>query len=84
MGRDKNKSKNHEDNRLNFCGNIVALRKKYHLTQAEMAEVLGISVKSLRSLEKGKIPPRLNCSILFNIYKSFDIFPSDMFSPPKD
>ena len=84
MFTDKNQLKKHEDYCLNFCRNILALRKRLHLTQAEMAKFLGISVKSLRSLEKGKIPPRLSCSILFNIYKSFDIFPSDMFSPPKD
>ena len=84
MFTDKNQLKKHEDYCLNFCKNILALRKRLHLTQAEMAKFLGISVKSLRSLEKGKIPPRLNCNILFSIYNVFNIFPSDMFLPPKN
>ena len=77
-------SKNNRDDSRIFCRNVLALRKKHNLTQAEMAKLLGIGVKSLRSLEKGEIPPRLSCGIIIIIYKEFGVFPSDMFSPLED
>ncbi len=84
MHTNKNQPKKCEDDGLVFCQNILALRKKYQLTQVKMAELLGISIKSLRSLERGKIPPKLSCKILFNIYEVFGVFPGDMFSPLKN
>lgn len=70
-----------EEQSLIFCNNILILRKKHKLTQAQMSELLGIGVKSLRSLEKGEIPPKLSCDVIFNIYTVFGIYPSEMFSP---
>lgn len=64
-----------------FCQNVQFLRDKNHLTQAEMAEKLGVSVNSLRSLEKGEVPPRLRCGILIRIHTVFGIHPKDIFSP---
>lgn len=37
-----------EYNYTAFCQNMKNLRKKYNLTQQQMAFILGISIKSLR------------------------------------
>lgn len=72
---------NHKIDVLIFCENIRFLRKQNNLSQAEMAELLGIGIKSLRSLEKDRIPSRLSCDILFRIYTAFGVYPGDIFSP---
>jgi len=64
-----------------FCENVRFLRKKYHLTQKEMAKDLKIGIKSLRALERGEIPKRLSCDILFSIHERFGILPKDQFWP---
>lgn len=61
-----------------FCQNVRFLGEK-NLTQAETAEKLSISVNSLRSLEKGEVPPRLSCGILIRIHTVFGIHPKDIF-----
>lgn len=70
-----------KDVKLTFCENIHLLRMKHHLTQAEMAKLLSISVRTICLLENGIIPPRLSVSILYNIYAVFHIRPADMLSP---
>ncbi|MBQ3023661.1 MAG: helix-turn-helix transcriptional regulator [Clostridia bacterium] len=62
-----------------FCKNVKILRLKNNLTQMEMAHICGIGVKSLSSIEKGIIPPRLSVSILVSISNYFRISPYDMF-----
>lgn len=48
----------------NICKNIRCLRKHYNLTQKEMADILGVSVSSIRRIEKGVLPRCVNsCSI---------------------
>lgn len=69
---------------LIFGQNIRILRKKNKLSQAEMAKCLEIGIKTLSSLERGEIPPRLSCDILFRIYNKFGVYPGDMFSPLED
>lgn len=66
-----------------LCSNIKKLRKAHNLTQRQMAEICKISVASLRKLENNIIPPRLSVEILFNIYKHFDLTPSELFSDIK-
>ena len=63
----------------NMCKNMYYLRKENNLSQQNMAKILHIGVKSLRKIEKGKIPPRLGIYFLFYIYKHFRIKPKDMF-----
>ena len=69
------------DDRQIFCNNVKQLRINKRLTQREMAKLLKIGVNSLRQLEQGKIPPRMNCEIILNIYRAFDLSPHQQFSP---
>lgn len=71
---------NHKKEIHIFCKNIKRLRETERLTQKEMAERLGIGVSSLIKLEKGILPPRLTCEILFCIQRRFGIPPEKMFT----
>ncbi|MBQ8497711.1 MAG: helix-turn-helix transcriptional regulator [Clostridia bacterium] len=62
-----------------FCENIRKIRLEYGLSKKEMAKILEIGIKSLNSLENGKIPPRLNCLIFYKIQENFGIRPGDLF-----
>ena len=62
-----------------FCKNIRDLRKRQNLSQKEMANILGIGVKSLSMIENDVLPPCLNCEILFRIQNYFGIKPPNMF-----
>ena len=62
-----------------FCENIKNLREAHHLSEKEMAKILGIGVERLQSIEKGILPPKLTVRILFHIQKHFHIKPQDMF-----
>ena len=66
---------------LIFSQNMKKIRKNAQLTQREMAQKLGISIASLSKIEKGILPPRLSCSILFRIHKEFGVHPKDLFEP---
>lgn len=70
-----------EYNYTAFCQNMKNLRKKYNLTQQQMAFILGISVKSLRKLEDGILPPRLSCDILYRLNSIFGISIDALLSP---
>ena len=63
---------------LNFCENIIFLRKELGYTKKEMAKKLSISVKSLSEIERLRVPPRLSCEILFIIKIKFGIDPNDI------
>ena len=65
-----------------FCENVKSIRRSNHLTQKEMAAILGIGVHSLSRLEKGEMPRRMGVKVLFNIHKHFGILPKDLFLPP--
>ena len=62
-----------------FCKNMTKLRKKYNLTQKEMAKICGIGVKSISLIEKGILPPRLSAEIIFTVANYFNVSPKDMF-----
>lgn len=61
---------------LNFCRNVCYLRRKNSLTQKEMAEILGVSVSSLRKMEKGDVLPKIHCRMLLRVCERFDL-PAD-------
>ncbi len=63
----------------NFCRNIKKLREQQGLSKKNMAERLGIGVRSLSLLESGILPPRLSCDVLWYIYDHFGILPQEMF-----
>ncbi len=58
-----------------FSKNIKLLRKKIPLNQSQMAELLNISVYSLRKLEKGIVPKKLSVEVVLNIIAIFKINP---------
>ena len=64
-----------------FCENIVFLRKHNNYSKTKMAKLLGTSIKSLNSIENGKVPKKLGCRILDNIYINFGILPKEIFLP---
>ena len=57
----------------NFFKNVLYLRKKYGYTQKEMANILGISVSSLRKVERGMIPRCITAETLYNLCYYFQI-----------
>ena len=66
---------------LAFSENIKCIRKKAGLNQKEMARILGIGVSTLSKIEKGVLPPRLSCSVLFRLQQRFGVHPKDLFVP---
>ena len=68
-------------NFLYFSYHIQRIRKEQKLTQREMAGRLGIGVRTLSMIEKGILPPRLSCAIIFRIQDQFGIHPKDLFKP---
>jgi len=50
--------------------NLAALRKKYHLTQEEVAERIGVSRQALAKWERGEsVPDMNNCIALAALYE---------------
>lgn len=64
----------------NMSHNILWIRQQYRLSQKQLAQCLGISVGSLRTLEKGILPPRLSVAFIFQIQKLYHIPPGKLFS----
>ena len=61
-----------------FCENIRALRNDTGHSVTAMAKRLHTNPKTLTALERGTIPPRLSCEILFRLEEEFGIKPQDM------
>ena len=72
------KTNNEKQMRI-FCENLRKLRKATGLSLADMAKRLHIGQSTLSSLERGILPPRLSCTILFRIQHEFRIETKDMF-----
>ena len=53
--------------------NILYLRKSNHISKREMAEILGIGIKTLTKLEQGVLPARLSVEVLFRIKDHFGV-----------
>ena len=62
-----------------FCENVRAIRRREGLSKTAMAKRLHIGVRTLTRLERGELPPRLDCCIIFAICDEFDISISDLF-----
>ena len=56
-----------------FCRNVHRLRKEHGLSQKEMARIMGIGVGSLRKVEQGTVPPRMDILVLRNLTLHFSI-----------
>mgnify|MGYP003305338862 CR=1 FL=1 len=55
----------------NLLYNIAWLRKYHGLSKKEMAKRLDIGLWSLNKIEKGELPPRLHCDIIFAVHRNF-------------
>ena len=64
----------------NFCKNIKALRRKYGLTEKQMARILKLSEEAMDALERGEITSEVDSGTLFLIYGYYGILPSQMMS----
>ncbi len=71
------KKENH-DQLLILCDNIRLLRERAGLTQKEMAKRLGVSIRSISMLEKGSVPKRLSCEVIFRLALEFEASPTDL------
>ena len=63
-----------------FLHNISWLRKHYGLSKKAMAKRLQIGLWTLNKIERGELPPRLCCDIVYTVYKNFGIRSSDLLS----
>ena len=61
--------------------NIEYIRNKNMLSKKEMAKILGISTNTLNKIENGIISKRITVEIIYRIYKTFGILPSQQFKP---
>ena len=61
-----------------FNKNIAYLRRTHRLTQKEMARILGIGTESLRKMEKGITPAKLDCFVLLRAEQHFHIPLADL------
>lgn len=68
----------------NICTNIRYLRKSYSLSRSVMAHRIGVSVKTLDTIESGIIPARCGAHIFYNPYYSFGVLPSELMDSQLD
>ena len=61
-----------------FTENVKLLRQKASLNQSQMAELLNISIYSLRKLESGIIPERLSVEVAVRL---MSVFKTNPFKP---
>ena len=63
---------------LILCRNLRHLRQKHGLSKRNMANILGIGVNTLTSLEQGDPSPRLGSSVLYNAGVYFNVKTDDL------
>ena len=64
----------------NLLRNLNHLRRQHHLTQKQMAQILGISITTWRKIEQGIMPPRLSSLVIYRAADAFGIPTSTLFS----
>ncbi len=62
-----------------FCHNFAWLRRSHGLTQAQMAQLLHISVGYVRRIEHGDVPAKLGVEIVLSLVDLFHIDPRELF-----
>lgn len=63
-----------------FSENVSQLRKSYNISKKEMAQILGVGIKTLDNIERGMLPLRLSVNVLFKIRDCFGISVGAQFS----
>ena len=64
---------NNERQLATFCKNVTYLREKKQLTKKQMANIMGVNVNTLNSIENGVVPSKLSSRVLINLYNHFHI-----------
>lgn len=64
-----------------FCENIRYLRKNNNLSRTAMAKRLGVSVRTLDSIEAGILPQNTSVHIFFRTNQAFGIPIERLFAP---
>lgn len=63
----------HQDELYYFKKNVAFLRKANGLSQKEMAQKMMIGVETLRKLEQGITPPKLNACAVIMVISQFHV-----------
>lgn len=71
----------HENQMHILCENLRTLRQCHGLTRQQMAEILGISPRSLRRIEQDDLPMGLTLDFIFSAAAYFHIPPDRLFFP---
>lgn len=58
--------------------NVSALRRQHSLTQAQMAAIMGISIHSLRQLERGRVTDRVRGTAVRRLCEYFHLRSDDI------
>lgn len=55
----------------NFCQNLCYLRTAHHMTQKQMAQILGVSTATYRRIERCEPSVRLNAAMVRTVCDRF-------------
>ena len=64
-----------------FGENVRHLRMARRITQKELAEIMGIGVKSLRRIEQGDFPAKFDATHLYCLTEYFHVSVTALFTP---
>ena len=67
-----------------LCENICRARKESAMSQKQLADIMGISVATLKKLENGEVPPRMKVTAILRFCKQFGLKPNQAFLPLTD
>ena len=62
----------------NFCRNLKALRRKYGLSEGQMAQILKLSDETMEALGRGEVTEEVDTGTLYLIYGYYGITPNEM------
>ena len=67
----------------NFCRNLKLLRKKYGLSEWQMARILKLSDEAVDALDQGVVPDEVDTGTLLLIHGYYAITPGQMLGDDK-
>ncbi|MBO5023386.1 MAG: hypothetical protein J6D11_03645 [Clostridia bacterium] len=62
-----------DSKKLILCDNVKYLMEKHRLSRTKMMRIMGVCMKTLRSIENDFVPPQMSCRVLYNLYQHFHI-----------
>lgn len=67
-----------------LCDNVRILRKKHGYSKKRMAEICGVSIKTINKMEQGIFPPRLMIDAVGKLAFHFGIEMEALFCPMEE